>query len=111
MFLYLSLLSLFRLEQQSASLNSELSICVNAVDQTRPDQDWDIATHNQYDSGMNEAIGSSMGSCSTASEAVTYLSYALAMRNFADNPEQAMLTAAGTYVGEVFNDEFFRSVA
>jgi hypothetical protein len=44
-------------------------------------------------------------------EAVPYLSYALAMRNFADNPEQAMLTAAGTYVGEAFNDELFRSVA
>ncbi len=101
MFLYLSRPSLFRLlrlERQSASLNSELSICVNAVDQTHPNQDWDIATHNQYESAMNEAIGSSMGS-STAGEAVPYLSYALAMRNFADNPEQAA------------NDELFRSAA
>jgi hypothetical protein len=36
---------------------------------------------------------------------------ALIIRNFEDNPEQAMLTDAGTYVGEAVNDEFFRSVA
>lgn len=57
-------------------------------------------------SQMNQAFGTT-----AAVEAVPYLSYALAVRNFADNPEQAMLTAAGTYVGEAVNDEFFRSAA
>jgi hypothetical protein len=36
---------------------------------------------------------------------------ALAIRNFADNPEQALLTMAGTYVGEAANDGLYRSVA
>jgi hypothetical protein len=35
-----------------------------------------------------------------------HLSYALGVRNFADNPEQAMLTAAGTYVGEAIGAAF-----
>jgi hypothetical protein len=55
---------------------------------------------------MNQAFGTT-----AAGEAVPYLSYALIIRNFEDNPEQAMLTDAGTYVGEAVNDEFFRSVA
>jgi hypothetical protein len=53
-----------------------------------------VISDHALDNAMNEAIGSS-----TAGEAVPYLSYALAMRNFADNPEQAA------------NDEFFRSAA
>ena len=41
---------------------------------------------------------------------VLWVRHVLAV-NFADNPEQAMGTAAGTYVGEAVNDELFRSVA
>ncbi len=51
------------------------------------------------DSAMNQAFGNT-----AAGEAVPYLSYALAIRNFSNNPEQAMLIEAA-------NDEFFRSAA
>ncbi len=54
-----------------------------------------VISDGALDSAMNQAFGTT-----AAGEAVPYLSYALAVRNFADNPEQAMLTAAGTYVGE-----------
>ena len=56
-----------------------------------------IISDGALDSAMNQAFGNT-----AAGEAVPYLSYALAIRNFADNPEQAILTAAGTYVGEAF---------
>jgi hypothetical protein len=90
-----------------------------------------VVSDHALDNAMNNAMGST-----AESEAVPYLSYALTVRNFADNPEQAMLTAAvpyvgaalaisnlednpaqamltalGRYVGKAINDEFFRSVA
>ncbi len=58
-----------------------------------------IISDGALDSAMNQAFGNT-----AAGEAVPYLSYALAIRNFADNPEQAMLIEAA-------NDEFFRSAA
>jgi hypothetical protein len=51
------------------------------------------------DSAMNQTFGNT-----AAGKAVPYLSYALAIRNFSDNPAQAMLIEAA-------NDEFLRSVA
>jgi hypothetical protein len=51
------------------------------------------------DHALDNALGEAFGS-SSAGQAVPYLSYALALRNFADNPEQALFTAAGTYLGE-----------
>jgi hypothetical protein len=54
-----------------------------------------IVSDGALDGAMNQAFGNT-----AAGEAVPYLSYALAVRNFADNPEQAMLTAGGTYAGE-----------
>jgi hypothetical protein len=54
-----------------------------------------VVSDGALDSAMNEAFGST-----AAGESVPYLSYALAIRNFADNPEQAILTGAGTYAGE-----------
>jgi hypothetical protein len=65
-----------------------------------------IISDGALDSAMNQAFGNT-----AAGEAVPYLSYALAIRNFSDNPEQVMGTAGGTYVGEAVNDEFFRSAA
>jgi hypothetical protein len=65
-----------------------------------------VVSDGALDSAMNEAFGST-----AAGESVPYLSYALAIRNFADNPEQAMLTAAGTYVAEAANDDDIREVA
>ena len=44
---------------------------------------------------MNNAFGNAAG------EAVPYLSYALALRNFAENPAQAMGTMVGTYAGQI----------
>jgi len=58
------------------------------------------------DSAMNQAFGNT-----AAGEAVPYLSYALAIRNFEDNPEQALMTMAGTYVGVAANDDEMRKVA
>jgi hypothetical protein len=58
-----------------------------------------IISDGALDSAMNQAFGNT-----AAGEAVPYLSYALAIRNFSDNPEQAMFIEAA-------NDEFFRSAA
>jgi hypothetical protein len=58
-----------------------------------------------------EAALRSAAASNAAGQAVPYVSYALAIRNFADNPEQAVLTAAGPYVVMAANDDFFRSVA
>jgi hypothetical protein len=53
-----------------------------------------VISDGALDGAMNQAFGTT-----AAGEAVPYLSYALAVRNFADNPEQTV------------NDEFFRSAA
>jgi Cadherin-like domain/Bacterial Ig domain len=60
-----------------------------------------VISDGALDSAMNQAFGTT-----AAGEVVPYLSYALAIRNFADNPEQAMLTGAGTYVGEALGAAF-----
>jgi hypothetical protein len=65
-----------------------------------------VISDGAFDSAMNQAFGNT-----AAGEAVPYLSYALAIRNFAENPEQAVLTMAGTYAGEAANDGLFRSAA
>ena len=58
------------------------------------------------DNAMNEAFGNT-----AAGESVPYLSYALAIRNFEDNPEHVMLTTAGIYLSEAANDDEMRKVA
>ena len=65
-----------------------------------------VVSDHALDNAMNNALGST-----AEGEAVPYLSYALAVRNFADNPEQAMLNAAGTCMGEAANDDDIREVA
>jgi hypothetical protein len=60
-----------------------------------------IISDGALDSAMNQAFGNT-----AAGEAVPYLSYALAIRNFSDNPEQAMGTMVGTYVGEIVGAYF-----
>ena len=65
-----------------------------------------VVSDHALDNAMNNALGST-----AEGEAVPYLSYALAIRNFEENPEVAVGTMAGGFVGEVVNDEFFRSVA
>lgn len=66
------------------------------------------------DRALDSALGEAFGSASAAQaggQAVPYVSYALAVRNFDEHPEQALLTVAGTYAGEAANDQFSRSVA
>jgi hypothetical protein len=90
-----------------------------------------IISDGALDSALNQAFGNT-----AAGQSVPYLSYALAIRNFAEDPVNAIFTAAGTYAGEVIgmalggpigaaiggaiggltrgeavNGEFFRSVA
>ena len=66
-----------------------------------------VLSDHALDSAMNQAFGTT-----AAGEAVPYLSYALAIRNFADNPEQAMLTAAGcSCLGEAVNNAHLRKAA
>jgi hypothetical protein len=66
-------------------------------------QNWsqlsDVGKLSAVVGAMNQAFGNT-----ATGEAAPYLSYALAIRNFSDNPEQAMLIEAA-------NDEFFRSAA
>ncbi|WP_158236151.1 S-layer family protein [Limnohabitans sp. JirII-31] len=54
-----------------------------------------VVSDRALDNAMNEAFGNT-----AAGESVPYLSYALAIRNFEDNPEVAAGTMLGTYIGE-----------
>ena len=54
-----------------------------------------VVSDHALDNAMNNALGST-----AEGEAVPYLSYALAVRNFEENPEVAIGTMAGTYIGE-----------
>ena len=60
-----------------------------------------VVSDRALDNAMNEAFGNT-----AAGESVPYLSYALAIRNFEDNPEVAAGTMAGTYIGQALGAEF-----
>ncbi|MFY7905977.1 MAG: cadherin-like domain-containing protein, partial [Burkholderiaceae bacterium] len=54
-----------------------------------------VISDGALDSALNQAFGNT-----AAGQSVPYLSYALAIRNFAEDPVNGVLTAAGTYAGE-----------
>ena len=54
-----------------------------------------IISNGALDSALNQAFGNT-----AAGQSVPYLSYALAIRNFAEDPVNAIFTAAGSYAGE-----------
>ena len=64
-----------------------------------------VVSDHALDNAMNNALGST-----AEGEAVPYLSYALAVRNFEENPEVAIGTMAGTYIGEGLGAAFGGSI-
>ena len=65
-----------------------------------------VVSDRVLDNAMNEAFGNT-----AAGESVPYLSYALAIRNFEDNPARSIGTLAGMCFGEAANDDEIREVA
>ena len=60
-----------------------------------------IISNGALDSALNQAFGNT-----AAGQSVPYLSYALAIRNFAEDPVNAIFTAAGSYAGEAIGMAF-----